>query len=415
MIRDLDILKILLQRDNCTNFIKILDTSKLCKETEILIHDFEAYYEKFNDDESIDFEKFSTFFHHLRHPELSREDRDRYDKLLNNLQTPLSDSADLLIERYKSQALGQELVDLIANEPNPDKYLAAIDRVLLKEVSTKIEFIDTDIRNALKSTDISTGYRWRLKELNTMVGTVMPKTFGVIGARPDSGKTSFLVSELSYVCQQLSPTESILWLNNEGSGNELIPRLYSAMLGKRRDEISEQTGKARKEFIELGGDKIRIVDIHGQNVRYIEKLIKQTKPRVVVIDMLDHVAGFTNKQNDTVDAKYGRLYQWARELSNIYNCTVIGTSQISIVTAKNGTELYLPFPDMGRLVGSKTLKAGAASWILMIGQLEPSGTKRFLSVPKAKRGDKELKCEVFFDLERSLFLNHNTPFGYAND
>ena len=410
MIRDIDVLKVLASRDNYDKFIPLVNTKTLCRETLVLIDDFKAYYERYVDHSTLDFNTFVTFFHHLRHPDLKTTDRDLYDKLFENLQTPLGEGAETLIDKYKAQELGNELVEIINKDPNPDKYLEVVEKKVLQELKTadKLNYVSDDIEEILEQTDPNAGYKWRLEELNIMLGTLTPGKFGVIAARPDAGKTSVLASEVTYIAQQLGPDEHILWMNNEGEGREIKPRLYCAMLNARRDQIIEHKEKAKQKFADLGGNKIKILDIHRQNHKFIERVIKQTRPSVVIIDMLDHVRGFDYKQNVTVDHRYEQLYQWARELSCIANCTIIGTSQM------NGPAEGNPYPDMTKLKGSSTSKQGAVSWLLMIGTRNDQGYERarFLSAPKSKFGDKTIRYEVEFDHERSLFISDKSPFRY---
>ncbi len=410
MIRDVDILKVLIYKGNLDKFLPFINTKSLCRETLLLIDDFKAYYEKYPEHTQVDFKLFGTFFHHLRHPDLKSSDRDLYDKLFENLQSPLNEATDLLIEKYKAQELGKEILDTINANPNPNVYLDIIEKKTLQELKTtdKLKYVTDDLDDILEQTDPDGGYSWRLEELNAMLGRLTPGKFGVIAARPDAGKTGLLASEMSYIVQQLPEDEHIVWMNNEGEGQEIKPRIYTAMLNARRDQIVEHKSSAQAKFDKLGGNRIKILDIHRQSYKFIERVVKQTKPRVVVIDMLDHVRGFDYKQNVTVDYRYEQLYQWARELSCIANCTIIGTSQM------NGFAEGVAYPDMSKLKGSQTAKQGAVSWLLMIGTRREAGYEkcRYLSAPKSKYGNKTVRHEVEFDTEKSIFHSGLSPWRY---
>ncbi len=241
------------------------------------------------------------------------------------------------------------------------------------------------------------------------MGTLTGGTFGVVAARPNSGKTSFLASEITYIAQQLVPNAAILWLNNENKGDRIGPRLYAALCNATRNELSVHRDRAKKEYQERIGSRIQIIDIQGWNYKQIERVVKTMKPEIVLIDMLDNVRGPKGSSEDTTDMKYERLYQWALELSCSQNCAVIATSQMN-VDGENQA-----FPDMTVLKGSRgSAKQGAASWVLMIGRENDKYKSRFLSAPKSKFGDDSMKSEVIFDSERSLFLSETSKFRLFN-
>ena len=53
------------------------------------------------------------------------------------------------------------------------------------------------------------GLRWRLQTLNKMLGSLRKGDFGFIFARPETGKTTFLTSEITHFAIQAE--KPILW------------------------------------------------------------------------------------------------------------------------------------------------------------------------------------------------------------
>ena len=76
------------------------------------------------------------------------------------------------------------------------------------------EFVTDDLEEIYNDTWKSPGLRWRLNALNKRLGSLRKGDFGFIFARPETGKTTFLSSEITYMAQQV-PEEAgpILWFN----------------------------------------------------------------------------------------------------------------------------------------------------------------------------------------------------------
>jgi replicative DNA helicase len=72
-------------------------------------------------------------------------------------------------------------------------------------------------------------YSWRLKSLNTALGSLRMGDFGFVFARPETGKTTFLASEVTFMAEQTEG--NILWFNNEEQGGKVKSRCYQATLG----------------------------------------------------------------------------------------------------------------------------------------------------------------------------------------
>lgn len=78
----------------------------------------------------------------------------------------------------------------------------------------KFEFISDDLEELADSAVKQQGLRWRLSTLNQMLGSLRKGDFGFIFARPETGKTTFLASETTFMAEQLSPDSGpIIWFN----------------------------------------------------------------------------------------------------------------------------------------------------------------------------------------------------------
>jgi replicative DNA helicase len=84
------------------------------------------------------------------------------------------------------------------------------------------EFVTDDIHEILNDTVRKPGLRWRLGVLNRSLGSLRKGDFGFVFARPETGKTTFLASEVSFMASQVSSNSGpILWFNNEEQGKKV--------------------------------------------------------------------------------------------------------------------------------------------------------------------------------------------------
>ena len=226
-------------------------------------------------------------------------------------------------------------------------------------------FIDTPIGTILtESLNFDTGFKWRLEPLRRCMRPLQDGDFGLVCARPDRGKTSFLASELTHIAPQTPDDRPILWLNNEGPGKRIYPRLYQAALGMDFMQIldlNKKAGALEKAYGDVVGDpfKIRIKDIHGFNIGQVERIIEEQNPSMVVYDMVDNIRGFGSEARN--DLALEKMYQQVRELAVLYEHVALATSQISA----DGDGLLYPLQHM--LKDSKTGKQGACDFQIMLG------------------------------------------------
>lgn len=205
---------------------------------------------------------------------------------------------------------------------------------------------------------------------------------GIVAARPDQGKTTFFTSEITHMAPQLPDDKNIVWLNNEGSGKRILPRLYQSAIGCTLHELKElrDRGKLRAAYADAVGrtNRIRIHDIHGFNVGQVEAILEKSNAGIIIFDMLDNVTGFQGESR--TDLQLECMYQWARERAVKYDAVVLASSQIS----QDGDGQA--FPTQTMLKDSKTGKQGACDFIIMIGAKNEAGYEniRYIGTPKNK-------------------------------
>jgi len=235
-------------------------------------------------------------------------------------------------------------------------------------------FVSDDLDEILNTTYKSPGLRWRLTALNKALGSLRKGDFGFIFARPETGKTTFLASEVTYLATQCAGP--VLWINNEEVHDKVKSRIYQATFGVTLDDLLQNTQKYRTAYLESMAGKILMPKNKSFSKHEIEKYCKRYKPSLIVIDQIDKITGFNADREDLV---LGAIYQWARELAKLYG-PVIGVCQA------DGSGENVRWLTMGHVANAKTSKQAEADFILGIGAIHDSGWERvrFLNISKNK-------------------------------
>ena len=147
----------------------------------------------------------------------------------------------------------------------PEKFQELLDRykgsptALAEDDDT--QFVTDDLEQLLNAAVSKPGLRWRLKTLNTMMGSLRKGNFGFIFARPETGKTTFLASEVTFMVEQLTEEDGpFLWLANEEPGVNVKLRVYQAFFGINLPTLMADVTKWSKLFNESTKGKIKILD-----------------------------------------------------------------------------------------------------------------------------------------------------------
>lgn len=244
-----------------------------------------------------------------------------------------------------------------------------------KEVTEdEFQFVSTDLEILAAGAVANPGLRWRLTTLNKMLGSLRKGDFGFLFARPETGKTTFLASEVTFMAGQAAGP--ILWFNNEEQGDKVMLRCMQAALGLSMIDLLRDIPNNRKKFLEITGDRIKQIDRAQIDHRFVEKACARFEPSLIVFDQIDKITGFSN---DREDLRLGTIYQWARELAKSYAPT-IGVCQ------SDGSGEGQKWLTMANVANAKTAKQAEADWILGIGKITDAGydALRFLHASKNK-------------------------------
>ena len=263
-----------------------------------------------------------------------------------------------------------------------EQYTAEKDNSVSQE---EFEFISDDIEELLTETFRKPGLRWRLNTLNQMLGSLRGGDFGFIFARPETGKTTFLASETTFMAEQLGEEDGpIIWFNNEEKGSKVKIRCYQAALGAELAAINSNTASAKAAYLKRTKGKHLLLNPKGTiSKSMVEQVCRRYKPSLIIFDQIDKITGF---EADREDLKLGSMYQWARELAKELDCPVIAVCQA------DGTGEGAKWLTMGNVANAKTAKQAEADWIVGIGKIPDTGYEnvRYLHASKNKlSGDED--------------------------
>jgi len=301
-------------------------------------------------------------------------------------------TTEVLLQSYYKQRLLKE-ISLGAYEVSEGKKDLESLLPLLKEFNDhptqesleEFEFVTDNIEDLLNATYRTPGLRWRLNTLNRMLGSLRAGDFGFIFARPETGKTTFLASETTFMAQQLGEGQGpVIWFNNEEQHGKVKLRCYQATLGATLAQINSNPTAAQNAFLAATHGKHQIPNTQGTITKtQVEAIIQKYKPSLVIYDQIDKIVGF---KADREDLLMGAIYQWARDLAKVYQHTAIGVCQA------DGSGENQKWLTMANVANAKTAKQAEADWILGIGKVHDPGYEalRFLHLSKNKlAGDED--------------------------
>ena len=347
----------------------------------IVIH---SYYEK-SDKTSMSKSDLELAYHsnYLLEDSERNELSDLLDRILDLELTEQNVYAYL--NAHKQRCIAGELAKLALDVEDGT---AKVEELLNK--FNELEHEDTETEEAtpvnmnlheIYESQIQTpGLRWRLDWLNKSLGSLRKGDFGFIFARPETGKTTFLASEMTHMVSQTDG--DILWFNNEEQGKKVAVRCFQALFGLTNKELFDGKENNANKYKEQVGNRIKIYDYEdSSSTSRIESIIKNTNPALIIFDQIDKVRGF---KSDRYDLELKKLYQWAREMAKLY-APVIAVSQAG---GTGEGKVWLTMDDVD---SSKTAKQGEADWILGIGkEQDNTSNMRYLNISKNKLlGDKD--------------------------
>tara|TARA_Y100001972_G_scaffold82911_1_gene100869 strand:- start:446 stop:1675 length:1230 start_codon:yes stop_codon:yes gene_type:complete len=333
--------------------------------------------------------------------------RDLFSKIAKEKPLNKEIATDVLSKLFQ-QTIGEEIANVGFDYVNGSRTGLEPLRSILNDYEDNflpkisIDWDDTSLETVLKLNDQQSKWKFNIPSLARRVKGISPGHFIVVGARPNTGKTSFhasiIASEKGFVEQG---AKCIILLNEEGYERVCL-RYICAATNMSVEEVYANRALATLRYKPVD-ENIFIKESSGKNMDWVEAVVKQSKPDILVLDMGDK---FSSGKGERSDLYLKEAAIHARNIAKQYKCAVIWMSQLSAVAEG------LVHPDQSMLEGSRTGKAAEADLMILLsqnkvveGMSEEETRQRHLNIAKNKlRGGWHgtIHCEL--DIERSTFL-----------
>jgi len=326
-------------------------------------------------------------------PTLTTAQKQAYSALFHKIkkETPLGgDIAGEVLSKLFQQVVGEDIANLGFDYVNGDKATLEPLRNLLEQYSDdftpdlKVEWDDIDLDTLLSKADLEARWTFNILPLTRKVEGVNAGHLLEIGARPNTGKTSFHASLIASPGGFAHQGANCIILCNEEGYHRVGARYLTAATGMTMQEIKRDPSKARDLYAPVK-ERIKIKDATGRDMAWVESICKTYKPDIVLLDMGDKFAkGGYARQDEALKANAVHARQIAKE----HECAIFYMSQLS---ADAEGKILL---NQSMMEGSRTGKAAEADLMVLIAKnpikTNESGTEqeedpqRHLNVVKNK-------------------------------
>ena len=304
-------------------------------------------------------------------PALTTAQRQAYSSLFRQIKNekPLGkDIAQEVLSKLFQQVVGEDIANLGFDYVNGTQTSLEPLRLLLEQYNDdftpdlNVEWDDIDIETLLAKNALEARWHFNIPALTRQISGVNEGHLIEIGARPNTGKTSFHASMIAAPDGFAHQGADCIVLCNEEGSHRVGARYLTASTGMTMREIKDNPTKAR-DLYEPIKNRIKIKDATGRDMAWVESVCKSYKPDVVLLDMGDKFARTSGFARADEALKANAIH--ARQIAKLYNCAVFYMSQLS-AEAENKVVL-----NQSMMQGSRTGKAAEADLMLLIAKNPP--------------------------------------------
>lgn len=298
-----------------------------------------------------------------------------------------NDVAQEVLSKLFQQSVGEDIANLGFDYVNGSQSSLEPLRKLLEQYgddfipSMNVEWEDTSLDTILSLNDLEAKWTFNIPSLTRKVEGVNGGHLVEVGARPNTGKTSFHASLIAGPNGFAWQGAKCVVLCNEEGYHRVVQRYITAAVGADKYEIARNKENAMATY-----DKIRHLvkfkESSGRNMAWVESVCKSYKPDIVVLDMGDKFAQMGGYARPDEALKANAIH--ARQIAKAYNCAIFYMSQLS---AEAEGKVVL---NQAMMEGSRTGKAAEADLMIMISKNPPvegqdeEDLQRHLNVVKNK-------------------------------
>jgi len=323
-------------------------------------------------------------------PTMTTAQKDAYSSLFQKIKKEQPMGADIaqeVLSKLFQQIIGEDVANLGFDMVNGTANTLNDIRNLLEQYgddftpNLNVEWDDIDMDTLLARNDLEARWTFNIASLTRKIEGVNDGHLIEIGARPNTGKTSFHASLIASPGGFAHQGANCIILCNEEGYHRVGARYLTAATGMTMQEIKANPSKAR-DLYEPVKERIKIKDATGRDMAWVESVCKAYKPDVVLLDMGDKFARAGGFARPDEALKANAIH--ARQIAKEHECAVFYMSQLS--ADAEGKVLL----NQSMMEGSRTGKAAEADLMVLIAKnpvvdnQEEEDTERHLNVVKNK-------------------------------
>jgi len=299
-------------------------------------------------------------------PTLTTAQKQAYQGLFRNIkrEQPLGgDIAQEVLSKLFQQVIGEDIANLGFDYVNGDKTSLEPLRIMLEQYgddftpNLNVEWDDIEIDTLLSRNDLEARWTFNINSLAMKVEGVNAGHLIEVGARPNTGKTSFHASMIAAPRGFAHQGANCIILCNEEGYHRVGARYLTAATGMTMREIKDNPSKARDLYAPVK-ERIKIKDATGRDMSWVESICKTYRPDIVILDMGDKFAKTGGFARTDEALKANAIH--ARMIAKEYECAMFYMSQLS---AEAEGKVLL---NQSMMEGSRTGKAAEADLMVLL-------------------------------------------------
>ena len=323
-------------------------------------------------------------------PSMTTAQKSAYSAMFDKIkrEQPMgSDIAQEVLSKLFQQIIGEEIANLGFDYVNGSKTSLEPVRMLLEQYgddftpNLNVKWDDIDIDTLLAKNDLEARWAFNIPTLVRKLEGINEGHLIEVGARPNTGKTSFHASLIASPEGFARQGAKCIVLCNEEGTHRVGARYLTASTGMTMREIKANPSKARDLYASVK-DNIKIKDATGRDMSWVESVCKSYKPDIVILDMGDKFARTGGFARTDEALKANAVH--ARMIAKEHKCAMFYMSQLS--ADAEGKVLL----NQSMMEGSRTGKAAEADLMILIAKNPPrqdeteEDLQRHLNVVKNK-------------------------------
>jgi hypothetical protein len=301
-------------------------------------------------------------------PTLTTAQKQAYSSLFSQIkrEEPMgSDVAQEVLSKLFQQVVGEDVANIGFDMVNGDAASLEALRNLLERYgddfipNLNIEWDDITIETLMAKAELEARWAFNIPSVTRKVEGVSGGQLIEVGARPNTGKTSFHASLIAAPGGFAHQGAKCIILCNEEPTHRVGARYLTAAAGMTAREVRDNMSKAQALYQPVMNN-IKIKEAGGRDMAWVESVCKSYKPDILVLDMGDKfgVQGSFARQDEALKA----CAIYARQIAKTYDCAVFYMSQLS-AEAEGRAQL-----NQSMMEGSRTGKAAEADLMILIGK-----------------------------------------------